>query len=217
MSTIFSASEWFLWYDACGQNSCLVQLALAFSAACRFLSWVLSVWVEYIRRCVLTILRVHSKRPSLSGRTLSIQHPGIVYGSLHREVVDWPPLLGVDRYTARCDVANWSRQSTPHFRYQVHDNRAAHSEFRNAVYGRCSLICFTLDNISRMGCQRPHLISEADGFAMYILLWSMFPMVRNHWLVSGKMTVTWLEHQPPLIGMSKKWAPVMDNVFPKDK
>src|SRR6218665_107368 len=27
------------------------------------------------------------------------------------------------------------------------------------------------------------------------------------------MTVTWLEHQPPLIGMRKKWAPVMDHVL----
>ena len=119
---------------------------------------------------MLTILRVNSKISGLSGRNLSIQHPGIVYGSTHQEGVDWPPILVVDRYLVRCDVANCSRESTPHFRYQVHDNRAAHSEFRNAVYGRCSLICFTLDNISRMGCQRPHLISEADGFAVYMLL-----------------------------------------------
>src|SRR6218665_3006045 len=62
-------------------------LALAFSAACRFLSRVLSGWVDYLRRYVLTMLRVSSMRPSLSGRTLSKQHPGIDNGRIKEEVL----------------------------------------------------------------------------------------------------------------------------------
>jgi len=59
---ISSALEWFLWYNPYGQISCLV--ALAFSATCRFLC-LQFYRVEYLRRYVLTILHVNSKRSSL--------------------------------------------------------------------------------------------------------------------------------------------------------